>query len=395
MTEISVVGCGYISDSYMSTLADYPGLKIRGIYDRVPERMNMLASRYGHPTYASFDELLGDDKVKIVLDLTNPHSHYDVNRAILESGKHVYSEKPFAMEFEQALALYDLARSKDLRIVSAPCSLLGEQAQTIWKALRDKIIGDVWVVYAELNEGPIHLMGAGSWKNASGVPWPLTDEFEVGCTLEHAGYYLTWMVAWFGPAKEVTAFSSRRIRDKRTSLPLDPADTPDFSVATIKFESGVVARLTNSIMAEHDHELKIYGEKGILAIDECWNYGNPVRLRYYDKRSMRGEKYPLVRKSALLRRLYGLRWKDLPFVKTPDRRTGWNGRRPPLFFMDFARGVNELAQSIEEGRSCRLSPELSLHVNELSLAIQNAGESGSSYRLKTTCGPVDPMDWAR
>ncbi|MEX2573018.1 MAG: Gfo/Idh/MocA family oxidoreductase, partial [Balneolaceae bacterium] len=335
----------------MSTLADYPDLNVCGIYDKIPERTALLSGNYGHRAYEDLEQLLTDERVTIVLNLTNPGSHYDINRRILEAGKHIYSEKPLAMDLEQAMELYHLARSRGLMITSAPCSLLGEQAQTMWKAIRDEVIGDVWLVYAEMDEGPVHLMEPEKWRSASGIPWPVNDEFEVGCTLEHSGYFLPWLVAWFGPAKNVSAFSSCRIPDKETKEPLNPPDTPDFSVATIKFESGVVARLTCSIMAEHNHELKVYGDKGIIALDECWNYGSPVRVQYYDKRAMNGQKHPFVRRSPLLKRLYGLRWEKLPFVKEPDPRSKWQGRRPTLYFMDFARGVHELARSIKEERT--------------------------------------------
>jgi hypothetical protein len=46
------------------------------------------------------------------------------------------------------------------------------------------------------------------WRNESGVPWPARDEFEIGCTYEHAGYVLTWLCDFFGPARAVT---SRRV----------------------------------------------------------------------------------------------------------------------------------------------------------------------------------------
>ncbi|MEX0648894.1 MAG: Gfo/Idh/MocA family oxidoreductase [Balneolaceae bacterium] len=393
--NIAIIGCGYVSDFYFSTLKDYPDLNVCGIYDKKPERMALLSKKYGHPVYSSLEELLSDDRVKIVLNLTNPDSHYEINRLILEADKHVYSEKPLSMKFDEAEELYNLAKARGLQIVSAPCSLLGEQAQTMWKALREKLIGDVWVVYAEMDEGPVHLMEPEKWTSASGIPWPVNDEFEVGCTLEHAGYYLPWLVAWFGPAKHVNAFSSCRIMDKQTSEPLNPDDTPDFSVAAIKFESGVVARLTCSIMGEHNHELKVYGEKGVIALDECWNYGNPVRVQYYNKRAMNGQKHPYIRKNPVFKALYGISWEKLPFVRKPDPRSKWQGRRPSLYFMDFSRGVHELAQSIREKRDCRLSSELSLHINELALAIQNAGEQSGTYKLKTTCGPVEPMEWAQ
>jgi len=393
-TNIAIIGCGYVADFYLNTLKDYPELKVSGIYDKQPDRMEHLAREYGHPTYNSLDELLKDDEVSIVVNLTNPGSHYEINRAALEAGKHVYSEKPFAMEFQNAKKLYRFAREKELTITSAPCSLLGEQAQTMWKALREQKIGDVWLVHAELDEGPVHLMEPEKWRSASGLPWPVKDEFEVGCTLEHAGYYLPWLAAWFGPAEKLTAFSSCRIPDKNTADSLQPDDTPDFSVAIITFKSGVVARLTCSILGEHNHDMKIYGEKGILAIDECWNYGDPVRLHYYNKRAMNGEKYPFVRNSKLLKKLYNINWEKLPFVKEPDQRTKWQNRRPAMFFMDYARGIKELADSLDENRPCRLSPELSLHVNELTLAIQNAGENGLTYKVETTFDYVEPMPWA-
>ena len=46
-------------------------------------------------------------------------------------------------------------------------------------------------------------MAPEAWRSDSGNPWPVKDEYEVGCTLEHAGYYVTWFVAFFGPARTV------------------------------------------------------------------------------------------------------------------------------------------------------------------------------------------------
>jgi hypothetical protein len=62
--------------------------------------------------------------------------------------------------------------------------------------------------------------------------------------------------------------------------------------------------------------------------------------------------------------------------------------------MDFARGVAELAEAIAGGRECRLSPRFCLHVNELVLAIQNAGEDGATYRVRSSFEAMTPMPWA-
>lgn len=373
--RIAIVGCGFVADYYLKTLPLYPDLEIAGVMDRVPERATKFSTYHSVPVYASLAELLADPTVEIVLNLTNPRSHYEVSKAALEAGKHVYSEKPLAMAMAEAEELVNLAEQKGLLISSAPCSLLGETAQTIWKALREKKVGQVRLVYAEMDDGLVHKMPYKSWVSESGTPWPYKDEFEVGCTLEHAGYYVTWLTAFFGPAETVTAFSSCLIPDKETDVPLE-VNAPDFSVACIKFASGVVARLTCGIVAPHDHELRIIGDDGVLGIEDCWYYGSPV----YIKRMMR-----------IRRKVFMSPWKqNYPLVRKPPKFS-YKGSQQ----MDFARGVAEMAAAIREKRPCRLSPRFSLHNNEIVLAIQNALATGAPYKLTTTFEPVVPMPWAK
>src|SRR4028119_705640 len=179
-----MIGCGFVADYYIDTLANYPWLKLLGVMDRNQERAVKFSNFYSVPMYNSLDEVLADSRVEIVLNLTNPRSHFEVSKACLEAGKHVYSEKPLAMSFEDAQELVDLATERGLYLSSAPCSLLGETAQTIWKALREEVIGQVRLVYAEMDDGLVHRMPYRKWFSASGTPWPYKDEFEVGCTLE-------------------------------------------------------------------------------------------------------------------------------------------------------------------------------------------------------------------
>jgi predicted dehydrogenase len=63
------------------------------VTDRDPDRAERL-SRFHHVRrFASLDDLLGDNRVQLVLNLTNPSSHFAVSKACLEAGKHVYSER--------------------------------------------------------------------------------------------------------------------------------------------------------------------------------------------------------------------------------------------------------------------------------------------------------------
>jgi predicted dehydrogenase len=380
--RIAMVGCGYVADYYMKTLTNHPELELVGVTDRDRPRLTRFAEFHRAPTFSSVADVLADPRVELVLNLTNPASHYEITKAALQAGKHVYSEKPLALRYADAEELVALAEAKGLELGGAPCSLLGETAQTLWKALREEKIGKARVVYAELDDGPVHLMGFQKWRSDSGNPWPCKDELEVGCTLEHAGYYVAWLVAFFGPATTVTSFARVTVEDKGIAVDVQ---TPDFSVACIEFGSGVVARVTCGIFAPHDHQLRIVGDKGVLSTADCWDYGSPVYLHRRTRLGLKAEKYPRVAK------VVGLGPREQRLV----RKASFQYRTKGASRMDFARGPAEMAAAIAERRPSRMSARYALHVNEIVLAMQSPELMGSPRRLTSSFQPPAPMPWAR
>jgi predicted dehydrogenase len=379
-TRIALVGCGYVAHFYIGTMRAHPELEIAGVMDCDAERSARLAAQYKVPTYSSLDDVLKDPSIAIVVNLTNPRSHYEVSRRCLEAGKHVYSEKPLAMQLSDAEQLVDLAQRKGLHISSAPCSALSETAQTIWKALRANEIGKILMVQAELDDG---FLAATRYREGKGwAPWPWKDELAVGCTMEHAAYYLTWLATFFGRAESVTAFSSRSMRERWMADGVENPG-PDFSVACVRYESGVVARLTCSILAPRDRTLTIIGQGGILRTDDAWDYHSPVYIRKRDFFGRVLNKYPFVSKLPVVGE------RKLSLLKG----NGANSYRQ-THQMDFARGVSELAEAVAGGRVSRLSAQFCLHVNELVLAIHNAGDDGATYRVRSSFEPMKPMPWA-
>jgi hypothetical protein len=152
--------------------------------------------------------------------------------------------------------------------------------------------------------------------------------------------------------------------------------SPDFSVACIQFASGVVARLTCSILAPHDHSLQVVSDGGVLYTHDSWDYRSPV----YSRRMV-----TLRRKTFLspMRKTHRLPHAPYKKVRTKGAQS-----------MDFARGPAELAAAVREHRPCRLSPRFSLHVNEIALAIHWAREQGATYRLRTSFDAIEPMPWS-
>jgi len=380
-TGIAIIGCGYVADSYRQCLSLHEGeLRLTGTYDRAPQRLAAYRASWGDHAYGSLDEVLADPACSIVLNLTDPESHAAVTEAAIAAGKHVYSEKPLAMTATEAAALRDRARAAGVRLASAPCNALGESLQTAWAAIRAGTIGKVLLAYAELDDGMIHRTNYGTWLSRSGKPWPGRGEFETGCTYEHAGYALTIFGAMFGPATRVTSFAALLVPDKQTTPPL-PHPAPDFSVGCIEYESGVVARLTNSIVAPYDHRMRIIGETGTLEIQEPWDYASPVILR----RPGQGRIARLIE-----RRLGGGLGKRLPMArKVPFK----GGRGRPT--MDFLRGPAELAAAIREGRPSRLDEDFAVHVTELTEMLQYPGRFDCPALVQSRFAPIQPMDWAR
>jgi predicted dehydrogenase len=397
--RVALIGCGSVAPFYLKTFPQHPQLELVGVMDQDEPRAARFSEYYSVPKYRSLDELLQDKKVELVLNLTNPKSHFEISKASLLAGKHVYSEKPLAMSFSEARELVNLAMEKGLSLSAAPSRLLGETAQTLWKALRNSAIGTVRLVYAEMDGDLIHRMPYKGWVNELGVPWPYKDELEVGCTLEHGGYPVSWLLGFFGPVETVTAFASCQVPDKETEVPLE-VQAPDFSVAMLKFASGLVARLTCSWIAPSDHSLRIFGDEGVLCTDDVWRPRCPVYIkRYITIRSKTiiapwKKKYPLVcpprvPMRAQVRNL-GKTLQPRAFFRAVRARARHLRRR-----VDFCLGIVDLAAALKERRPPRLSPQFCLHTTEILLAIHNAFQTGAAYQVTTSFDPIDPMPWAK
>lgn len=370
--QIGIVGTGFVADLYMRSLALYDDLRIVGAYDIDADRLEQFCGYWKVQPFQSLDMLTQSGRCDLILNLTNPHAHSEVTRRCLASGVHVYSEKPLAMKLNDAIDLHMLAQEKNLLLGSAPCNFLSESAQIACKTLRDFKIGRPRLIYAELDDGFITQAPYEFWVSESGAPWPYRDEFKVGCTLEHAGYYLTWLVAMFGPVKRVAAASACLIEDK-----IGPTiqTAPDFSVGFLYFGDEVVARITCSILATHDHRLRVIGDRGVMEVKDCWDNQSPVRVK---------------RRAAIRRRLI-----ELPV----GRRQRIAGSTHPKVSrrgaasMNFALGPMEMIDALREARPPRVSADMALHINEVTLAIQDA-VGGRVVDMQTTCPPIEPMPWA-
>ena len=153
--KIGFIGTGFVADYYMTTLKNHPELQLCGVFDRSAARMQEFAAFHGVPAYDSAEALLGDPEIRIVVNLTTPESHFEVSRQALEAGKHVYCEKPLAMNVEDAAQLVALAEARGLTLATAPANALSDAHRLVSSALDAGRIGTPRLVYAEMEDGPV------------------------------------------------------------------------------------------------------------------------------------------------------------------------------------------------------------------------------------------------
>ena len=365
---IGVIGCGAISRTYLPNLKNAAAVRIVGVADLVREKAEAAAERFQTKVMTN-EEIYNDPEIEIVVNLTNVWSHYEVTKAALEHGKHVYSEKMMAENFFRAKELYDIAKEKGLRLAMAPDTCLGGGYQTVRKLLDDGVIGvpfavNAYVVRSYLQAGP--KVGLNNVVVPGG-----TIPFDMG------GYYLNAMITCFGAVKRVSGFST--YLKKKFSHPANPRYGEDFLIddpeapnliqAALEFECGVLGTLTACDYGTNvfpEEGLMIYGTKGRMFCPDPNTFGGPVKLRVAGDSEWR--EMPL---------LFAYNGTE-PYPGTADDKAalGWETSRRGV-------GVIDLAWAILNDRPQRLSNEQGLHMIEIIHGVVSGCTTGQYYEMTT------------
>ncbi len=139
--KVGLIGCGTISPQYLRSLPAYPGVEVAACSDIDMDRARSRAEEFGVPRACTVEELLADPEIAIAVNLTPPATHTDVSLAAIAAGKHVYSEKPLAVEREDGGAIMRAARESGVIAGCAPDTFLGGGIQTCRKLIDDGAIG--------------------------------------------------------------------------------------------------------------------------------------------------------------------------------------------------------------------------------------------------------------
>lgn len=117
MLRISIIGCGKISDQHAELIQRIPGCEIVSVCDREELLAKQMQERFKiKEYYCDARELMEKSRPDIVHITTPPQSHFDLGKFFLDSGCHVYMEKPFTIDAQQAEQLISIAERRNLKI---------------------------------------------------------------------------------------------------------------------------------------------------------------------------------------------------------------------------------------------------------------------------------------
>lgn len=364
---VGIMGAGNISSTYLRLAPQFKGIEVRGVADIVPEAAARRSEEFGAPAMTP-DEMLESTEIEVIVNLTSPSTHYSVSMDAVTAGKHVYSEKPFALTVQEGLALKNAADLRGLLVGSAPDTFLGGAHQQVRKIVDSGQIG-------KITHGTAHVMSRGMehWH-------PNPEAFfrpGAGPILDMGPYYITDLVHLIGPVKRVTAFANSGKAHRIVTTPNVAAEgrvievgTPTTVHGVLEFHSGALITIGASwdTCSHGHHNIELYGAEGSIFVPDPNFFGGKVQVS--DQSGVIGEVDP---------------W-DHPFSKpnqgldTPTPRANYR-----------TAGLADMVQALDEGRPPRCGLDIALHVVDVMTSLLEAADAGKVIRISTTCERPEPL----
>ena len=351
--KVGVIGCGNISQIYFTASKAFKVLDFKACADLNIEAAEAKAKEHGLKAM-SVDEILADKSIDVILNLTTPLAHTEVNLKVLAAGKHVYLEKPLAVDREDGRKVLALAKKKGLRVGCAPDTFLGAGQQ----ACR-KLVDDGWIGSPVAGTAFMMCGGHESWHPNPGFYYLKGG----GPMLDMGPYYLSALVNMLGPVRRVCSstklsFKTRTCSSKQRFGDVIPVETPTHITGVADFASGASVSITMSFdVKAHTHSnIEIYGSAGSLLVPDPNGFGGSVKLR-----------------------------------RPGDQ--DWRESSHSHIYADNTRslGLADMAASILAGRPHRCSGELAFHVLDVMQAFLESSERGAHIEIGSSCKRPEPM----
>lgn len=353
---IATIGYGYLP--HLHKVRDR--VTLVGIASRRLRQAQDVAEAYGiEQAVDSLDALLALD-IDAVVNLLPGPAHFTASKVILESGRHLVTEKPIASTIVEADELLDLGGRLGRYIVAAPADMLAAE----WIRARDLVRRGA---LGKVAFGRVQSSHAG----AAGLAWPVDPsqfyQDGVGALLDLGVYGITQVTGVLGPVRRVMAMSGITAPTRiARGGPYDgvqiPVTAPDNNLLLLDFGEGTFATLdaTFNVVGSRAPRLELYGLEGTLLVNRD-DTGLPLV-----------EIYRLDAAPGLAGWISPQEYHIFPVGS--DR------------FAELQRGalIEHLADCVQLGIEPRASGQHARHVLEVMLAAQQSARDGRAIDVAST-----------
>jgi predicted dehydrogenase len=345
--RIGLIGCGSVSNRYIPNIQKSQLLEIVSLCDIKPERAKDQNKLYnvGAKTYGNIDEMLSGVPFDLLVTTTDMQAHGMLNKKALLAGKHVWSEKPMANTYKEGKALYDLAKTKNLRIWGAPAVVNSPQFEFMSKQIQSGKLGRVASAHGQYGH--------------TGPTWSAFFYEKGGGSMPDLGVYnMATLTGLLGPARSIMAMTSivnpERTVDDKGKVKVEAEDNAHI---LMEHDKGVISHVMCGFnyFDPHGHEAT---NQSLHSIQIYGDYGN-MRLIGYDWET----------NGVML----DTSWSEPAKLVSTDKG-GY----------EWQEGATKVGEALIKGIEPRINAEHALHVLEIIEASRKSSTSGKKVKLKST-----------
>ncbi len=240
-TKIAVIGCGMWGRNIVRNFYNLNVLE--AVCDFDDDNLKQVSEQYpGVKVTKDYNEILANPEITAVAVVTPSHTHYKIVKAVLESGKNVYVEKPISTIAQEAKDLTELANTKGLILMVGHLLLYHPAVNRLKMLVEEGTLGEI--VYAQSDR-----LNVNYFKNDRSVMWDLAP---------HDVSMMSY-VTGKAPVRVISAVGCSSERN----------DIMDITHIGIEFEDGVIGKISDSWITPKKHvTLLVRGTKATAVLDD-------------------------------------------------------------------------------------------------------------------------------
>ncbi|MBN1244241.1 Gfo/Idh/MocA family oxidoreductase [Candidatus Bathyarchaeota archaeon] len=233
--KLGIIGLGYIGKTHLKHSLKIPNVDVVAVSDLSKKALKDAEVTGVTKTFTNYEQLLKEPDIDAVIVALPTHLHLQCAQQAAEARKHIFMEKPIALNTEEAKEIIAAAHKNSVTLMVGYPLRFNEKFQEL-KARKDKgLLGDVEIAYATyVSTGPFFHRADGH----SPVPvpeWWWNKELTGGGALMDVGSHMINLMRWF--FGEITDIKSQL--NYRFNL-----DFEDSAICLTKFDSGTKAVIT-------------------------------------------------------------------------------------------------------------------------------------------------------